>query len=87
MQPGAGDRPEITYPCEWGYRIIGTSEEEIRRVVREVVGEAEHTLAVSNESSGGKYVSLHLALTVTDEAHRLDVYRRIREAECVKIVL
>ena len=80
-------QPEIEYPCRWSYRIIGTSDEAIRAAVVEVVGDTEHALHASNESRGGKYVSLRLTLTVVDDDHRLRIYRRISRAECVKMIL
>ena len=80
-------KPEITYPCRWGYRIIGTSRKAIRAAVDEVVVDAEHTLDVSNTSATGKYVSFRLEVLVRDEPHRLGIHQVLSELGCVKIVL
>ena len=79
--------PEIRYPCDWGFRIIGTHEKLIRQLVTELVGEVAHTLEPSNTSATGKYVSLHLRIEVRDETHRNDVHAALMADESVKIVL
>lgn len=72
------DRPEIEYPCPWGYRLIGTDEREIRIAVVDVLGAREYDLTVSRTSSGGRYVSLSLRLHVADEADRDAIYEALR---------
>jgi len=79
--------PEIRYPCEWGFRIIGTHEKLIRQLVAEVVGEIAHTLEPSNTSATGKYVSLQLCVVVRDESHRNEVHTALMADEAIKIVL
>jgi putative lipoic acid-binding regulatory protein len=82
-----GQRPEIEFPCRWNYRIIGTSEDAIRALIAELVGEAEHEVAYGQASSGGTYVSLLLTVQVEDDAHRLAVYAGLTGATCVRVVL
>jgi len=79
--------PEIRYPCEWGFRIIGTHDKLIRQLVAEVVRELDHTLESSNTSAGGKYVALHLRIEVRDEAHRNEIHAALMADEAVKTVL
>lgn len=80
-------KPEIEYPCQWGYRIIGRSEEELRLAVMEAVGSKEHILTVTNQSSGGKYISLSLRTVVADEAERTDILNRLQSSDAVRVVL
>jgi putative lipoic acid-binding regulatory protein len=85
--PDDGQRPEIEYPCEWSYRVIGTAEAAIRALVAEIAGDAAHALETSNVSSQGTYVSVRLTVLVVDEDHRLAIFHSLRDAECVKMVL
>jgi putative lipoic acid-binding regulatory protein len=78
---------ELTYPREWAYRIIGTHEKLIRQLIDDILGDHHYELDPSNESTTGRYVSMHLRLTVRDEAHRDDIFRRLMADEAVKIVL
>ena len=79
--------PEINYPALWGYRIVGTCEDEIRAHVLELLAGVEHELVLGRHSSGGRYVSLHLSLVVQDEAQRLAVYEHIVRHEAVRFVV
>lgn len=72
------DRPNIEYPCPWGYRLIGPDERAIRVAVVDVLGAREYDLSVSRTSSGGRYVSLSLRLRVADEADRDAIYEALR---------
>jgi len=79
--------PEIQYPCEWGFRIIGTHEKLLRQLVADVVGGLEHSLEPSNTSATGKYVALNLRVEVRDETHRNEVHAALMADEAVKMVL
>ena len=81
------ERPEIDYPTDWGYRVVGTSEEALRALVAEVLGDDEHVILAVQPSSKGAYVSLRMTVTVRDEAHRDRVYQQLVAAEVVKLVL
>ena len=62
--------PEIDYPCRWTYRVIGRGEAPIRARIAHVVGDRAHTLAPSQTSAAGRYVSLVLELEVRDASDR-----------------
>lgn len=80
-------KPEINYPCQWQYILIGSDETAMRETVTEVVGDQEHTLALSKNSATGKYCSLALALTVHHEAHRLETYHALLKHASIKMIL
>ncbi|MDF1701195.1 MAG: DUF493 domain-containing protein [Planctomycetota bacterium] len=82
-----GQKPEIEYPLAWGYRVVGASEEALRFLIAELLADDEHVVHDAQPSSKGTYVSVRLSVTVRDELHRDDVYRRLSEAEIVKMVL
>jgi hypothetical protein len=82
-----GQRPDIEYPCQWGYRIIGEREDAIRDAVATIVGETEHMLERSNTSRTGRYCSLRLVLTVRDEAQRNAIFQALNEHDAVRLVL
>ncbi len=79
--------PDIDYPCWWTYRVIGEDEDSLRSLVGELLGEREHRLELSNRSRGGKYTSLRLRVTVTDEADRKGLFTALSTHAAVKIVL
>ena len=78
---------ELTYPREWGYRIIGSHEKLIRQLIADVMGDLPHTLENSRKSSEGKYVALALSVEVRDEEHRDSIFVLLKAHEAVKLVL
>ena len=80
-------KPEITYPCRWGYRVIGTSTEAIRAAIDEVVGDNEHHVELARSSARGRFVSFHLEVLVRDETHRVGIHQALSDFACVRIVL
>lgn len=86
MKQGPTCKPEINYPCQWQYRIIGESATVIKELAAKHVHE-EYTLTDSHVSSGGRYISMALELTVQDDERRLELYRLLAADPTVKVVL
>jgi putative lipoic acid-binding regulatory protein len=79
-------KPEITYPCAWSYRVIGADEVRLRAVILEVIGDVDHSLRLANESSQGRYRSLHLEVVVRDEEHRNSIFSALGKHPDVRFV-
>lgn len=79
-------KPEINYPCAWSYRVIGSDETRLRAVILEVIGDAQHSLRLANESSQGHYRSLALEVVVRDEAHRNSIFSALGKHPDVRFV-
>jgi len=73
---GQDDRPEIDYPCDWEWTLVGRDEASLRDAVALVLA-GDYTLRVSRTSRTGKYVSLQLSARVGDEAERLAIGRTL----------
>ncbi|MDF1838705.1 MAG: DUF493 domain-containing protein [Planctomycetota bacterium] len=80
------DKPEIEYPCEWDYRVIGFTEELLRAAVAELVSD-EHRLVPGKESKQGKYISLCLTVQVVDESHRHALFASLKAHGDILFVL
>jgi len=83
----AHDKPEILYPTQWHYRIIGTTEEPIRNVIDSVMGGKNYNVALSNQSSGGKYLSFLLTTVVDSEEERVSIFESLKASDEIKMVL
>lgn len=81
------DRPEITYPTRWTYRIVGTDPLSIRSRVAVIAGERAYDLEPSKESSKGNFVSLVLEIQVSDEADRDAIFAALKSDPAIKLVL
>ena len=80
-------KPKIDYPCVWQYRLIGSDEEALRAALAACVSPERCALSPGRRSSGGRYLSLVVELTVADEAERLTLYQRLAEHPDIKMVL
>jgi len=82
-----GKKPDIDYPCQWGYKVIGTDEAVLRSAITEVVQNISHSITPSNRSASGKYICLNVEILVLTEGQRLSIYEGLRRHPAVKIVL
>jgi len=87
MRGPDGCRPKISYPCLWQYTVIATSLDEVRGLVAEYLGDAPYSLSRSKTSSGGRYTSMVLEMTVHSDYHRLRLYEVLSAHPAVKVVL
>jgi putative lipoic acid-binding regulatory protein len=78
---------EITYPCAWLYKIIGTEKDAIQSAIKEILSDSEYTLAYSNSSGTGKYISYNLEVTVHSEESRNFFFTVLRQHPSIKMVL
>jgi putative lipoic acid-binding regulatory protein len=78
---------ELTYPCQWNYKVIIASHHEISTVTASVLGEREHTVRKSNNSKGGKYKSHNVSLLVHNDDDRSEIFQQFKAHEHVKMVL
>lgn len=81
------EKPEIIYPCNWSYRIVGSSEEEIREALLSILKDKFYALELSNTSGKGTYVSMKLTAEVASEAERVTLFETIKALPFVKMVL
>ena len=82
-----GCRPEIEYPCQWYYRIIGEDRGAMVEAITRVIDLATCTLTDANVSSGGRYLSLSLELTVNGEGERLRIHQLLAGSPAIRMVL
>jgi putative lipoic acid-binding regulatory protein len=80
-------RPNIEYPCEWEYKIIGENIDEILSAIEAASLGLEYTVSPSNMSRNGKYYSLNLKLIVPNEVVRDLVYEKLSSSDFVRLVI
>jgi len=79
-------RPEINYPCEWSYKIIGTNVDKILEAIESAVSGLKYDVTPSNISKKGNYYSLNLTLTVPNEVVRDLIFQKLDSSDAIKIV-
>lgn len=79
--------PIVTYPCRWSFTLIGVDAAAIRASAEGCLAGREYRLALSRQSRGGKYVSLHLDTDVSSEAARNRLFTSLKAAPAIKMII
>lgn len=82
-----GCKPNIDYPCQWQYRLIGEDRAAIMEAIHAAVDASLCIISEGNVSSGGRYLSLNLEIMVGNEAERLRLYRLFSDHPAIRVVL
>ena len=80
------EKLELTYPCNWSYKLIALDKEVLRQAVLDVIDEREHKITHSKNSKGGKYVSMNLDMLVHNEEDRNFIYEALKQHQNIKMV-
>jgi putative lipoic acid-binding regulatory protein len=86
MTLDSNQRPEITYPCEWSYKIIGNNIDKILEAIEIAASGLKYDVTPSNISKNGNYYSLNMTLTVPNEVVRDLIYQKLDSSDSIKIV-
>ena len=87
MEEKSECRPEIHYPCQWQYRVIGEDRAAMYQAIANWIPATVYTLCDANVSSGGRYLSLSLEVTVNDDAERMRIYQLLAGDPAIRMVL
>jgi hypothetical protein len=80
-------KPDIVYPCEWEYKVIGTDKSKLEEIIITACLPNTPSIVLSNMSSRGRYYSLNATLQVESEEMRLAIFKRIMQHPEVKMVI
>ena len=81
------DHLKLQYPCQWVYKVIAASESALRKAIAEIMMDRDHTIAMSNASSSGKYICLNIEVQVLDEEDRRNIYEVLRAHSATRYIL
>ena len=81
------ERPEIIYPCEWIYKVIGKDVDKLISAIAAASLELSYDVTPSNVSKNEKYFSLNFKVTVPSEAARDLIYQKLKNHSDVIMVL
>jgi len=87
MTENKGKKLQLTYPCVWIYKIIGTNREEMRSAVLEIIQDRTCSISLSRSSENAKYHCLNVEVTVESESHRQTIYESLKSHWAIKIIL
>jgi len=81
------DKPEINYPTNWGFKLIGRDKDELEKCIKEVMGDKEHNCHIGNVSKGGKFHSYNASCIVDTKEERDRLFGDFEKHNAVKMVI
>ncbi len=81
------EKPEINYPTQWGFKLIGRNKEALHNAIKEVMGDKKHLSAAGNASKTGKFHSYNASCEVEDEAERDRIFKAFQDHDDVDMVI
>lgn len=80
-------KPQIDYPCEWSYKIIGENVEKMITAVEEIIVNLEYDISASNISRKAKYFSLNVSVVVPSEIVRDSTFQKLSTHPAIKFII
>jgi uncharacterized protein len=80
-------KPEITYPCEWTIKIIGSDEKAMHDAADSIIKDRSYVISCSNTSRTGKYISLKIKLILLSDEEKQAYYTKFSKHKNIKFVL
>ena len=81
------ERPDITYPTKWGFKLIGRDKEALLKCIKEAMREKEHLCSLGNASRTGKFHSYNASCTVDTEEERNRIFKYFEDHDDVDMVI
>ena len=81
------EKPDIHYPCNWSYKIIGSDRARITDTIPVVLKAFEYQFSESRQSKTGKFTSFHLSIQVNSEEERNTIFNILKDIPSVKVIL
>ena len=79
-------KPQIDYPTQWEYRIVGKDKKELEEIVKGIFP-SSYTLKDGNTSKGGKFVSIVVSTEVESEEERNEIFAKLKNHPQISMVL
>ena len=78
---------ELTYPCEWCYKIVVLDQHDPHAIAQEVFSQRPHKVTHSKTSTKGKFKSANIDLLVHNDDDRIFFHEALRAHKDIKMVL
>jgi len=80
-------KPDIEYPTNWGFKIIGKDKKKLLSCIKEIMGDKEHLCSVGNTSKTGKFTTYNASCVVKDEDERNKIFKYFEDHSDINMVI
>lgn len=80
-------KPEIVYPTNWGFKIIGRDKDALLACIKEAMGDKEHLCSLGNTSRTGKFTTYNASCVVESQEERDRIFKYFQDHDDVQMVI
>ena len=80
-------KPNIEYPCEWGFKLIGRDKKKLQECVSNIMRDKNYKCRDGNISKNGKFVSFNTSCIVSSKEERDRIFKAFQEHNDIKMVI
>ena len=81
------EQAELSYPREWGFKLIGKDKDKLKEAIKEVMGEKKHLSSPGNASRTGKFHSYNASCNVESKEERDRLFKAFQDHDDVDVVI
>ena len=81
------EKPEIHYPCDWGFKIIGRNKEKLEACIFDIMAHRNYKCHTGNVSKNGKFISMNASCEVASEDERNAIFKAFQDHCDVEMVI
>ncbi len=81
------EKPQIEYPTNWGFKIIGRDKDKLKACIKEVMGDKEYLCSLGNTSRTGKFTTYNASCVVENEEERDRLFKCFQDHDDVEMVI
>ncbi len=79
--------PELSYPREWGFKIIGRDKDKLLEAIEDILGDKEYITKEGNVSRTGKFHSHNATCYVESKDERDILFKAFSDHNDVDMVI
>ncbi|MCF6244323.1 MAG: DUF493 domain-containing protein [Sulfurovum sp.] len=80
-------KPDIEYPTNWGFKIIGRDKNKLLSCIKEIMREKEHVCSIGNISKTGKFTTYNTSCIVMNEEERNKIFKYFEDHDDIDMVI
>jgi len=81
------NKPQIDYPTQWGFKLIGRDKDSLRKAIKDVLGDKEHTCYLGNRSRTGKFHTYNASCVVDHREERDRIFKAFQDHDDIEMVI
>lgn len=80
-------KPDINYPTNWGFKIIGKDKDKLLACIKVAMGDKKYLCSLGNISRTGKFTTYNASCVVESEEERNKIFKYFEDHNDINMVI